>query len=157
MNAILSSCKQYRYCLTRTWHTGKGTVLFIMLNPSTANAETDDPTIRRCIGFARKWGFQQLTVGNLFALRATNPQQIKQAIDPVGPENDQHLIKMSASADGIITAWGTRGSYLNRDSHVLDLLPNTIEHLGLTKQGHPRHPLYVRADAVRIALYEENN
>ena len=150
--AVLSSCGRYRYRLHRSWFMGEGTVLFIMLNPSTADAETDDPTIRRCIGFARRWGFRSLAVGNLFAWRATEPRELKQVSDPVGPENDQHLIEMSDSANAVIAAWGAYGVYRNRNLHVLGLLESTVEHLGLTKQGHPRHPLYLRADVERMVI-----
>ena len=127
-------------------------MLFIMLNPSTADAELDDPTIRRCVGFAQRWGFQGLAVGNLFALRATDPQQLRRVADPIGPENDQHLIWMSDDADVTIAAWGTPGAFRNRDQHVLGFLKGAVEHLGLTKQGHPRHPLYLRNDAARTPL-----
>ncbi len=127
-----------------------------MLNPSTADAETDDPTIRRCIGFARKWGFQELQVGNLFAWRATDPRELKQALDPVGPENDRHLMTMSGCADVVIAAWGARGNYRNRAAEVLDLLEGTVYHLGLTKQGHPKHPLYLRADTSRVAFMKSS-
>lgn len=150
--AVLSPCGQYRYCLSRSWLLGEGTVLFIMLNPSTADAETDDPTIRRCIGFARRWGYRQLLVGNLFAWRATNPRELRRVSDPVGPENDHHLVEMSVGADAVIAAWGAHGVYRNRSQHVLGLLRNP-ESLGLTKQGHPRHPLYLRADAAREVIH----
>ena len=146
--AVLSSCGQYRYRLHRSWLTGEGTVLFIMLNPSTADAKTDDPTIRRCIGFAQRWGFRELVVGNLFAWRTTDPRELRMARDPVGPENDGHLIEMSDSADATIAAWGAHGAYHHRDLAVLGLL-KAAESLGLTKQGHPRHPLYLRADVAR--------
>lgn len=152
MRAVLSPCGQYRYCLTREWLMGEGVVLFVMLNPSTADAEADDPTIRRCIGFAQRWGFRGLAVGNLFALRATDPQQLKRVADPIGPENDRHLIWMSNGADVTIAAWGTLGAFRNRDQRVLGLLRGTVEHLGLTKQGHPRHPLYLRADVERMLM-----
>ncbi len=147
--AVLSRCGRYRYRLHRSWLMGEGTVLFIMLNPSTADAELDDPTIRRCIGFARRWGFQELVVANLFAWRATDPRELKRASDPVGPENDEHLIALSGDADAVIAAWGVHGGYKNRNWVVRRLLRGTVEHLGLTKQGHPRHPLYLRADAAR--------
>lgn len=154
MSAVLSPCGQYRYSLTRTFLMGGGRVLFVMLNPSTADAETDDPTIRRCIGFAHRWGFQELGVANLFAWRATDPRALRQALDPVGPENDQYLMMMSGCADAVIAAWGARGSYRNRAAEVLDLLKGTVEHLGLTRQGYPKHPLYLRADAARVAFGE---
>ena len=151
-SAFLSPCGLYRYSLMRTLFTGRGRVLFIMLNPSTADAEVDDPTIRRCIGFAREWGFQELEVANLFALRATDPKELRKASDPVGPENDRHLMMMSSCADAVIAAWGAHGAYRNRSRQVLGLLEGTVECLGLTKQGHPKHPLYIRADAARVPL-----
>ena len=154
MSAVLSPCGRYRYSLQRRWLTGEGTVLFIMLNPSTADAETDDPTIRRCIGFAQRWGFRELVVGNLFAYRATNPQELTQVDDPIGAENDYHLTEMSGSAVATIAAWGERGALRGRDTDVLRILTGSIEHLGLTKQGHPRHPLYLRSDTARIAFGE---
>ncbi|KKM80047.1 hypothetical protein LCGC14_1343720 [marine sediment metagenome] len=150
MSAVLSPCGRYRYSLTREFFMGAGRVLFVMLNPSTADAETDDPTIRRCIGFARRWGFRRLDVGNLFAWRATNPKEIRQVSDPVGPENDRRLMYLSECADAVIAAWGTHGAYRNRDSDVLALLAGKVEHLGLTKQGHPKHPLYLRNDVARV-------
>ena len=146
--AVLSPCGRYRYSLTREFFMGTGRVLFVMLNPSTADAETDDPTIRRCIGFARRWGFRELAVANLFAWRATYPRELRRVPDPVGPENDGHLIEMSDSADATIAAWGAHGAYHHRDLAVLGLLKGA-ESLGLTKQGHPRHPLYLRADVAR--------
>ena len=149
--AVLSPCGQYRYRLSRSWLMGEGTVLFIMLNPSTADAETDDPTIRRCIGFARRWGFRALAVGNLFALRATDPRELKRVADPVGPDNDEHLLAMAEAAAATIAAWGQFGVYLQRERHVRQMIGG-LEHLGLTKQGYPRHPLYLRADATREAL-----
>ena len=147
--AVLSPCGRYRYSLTRTWPTGRGTVLFIMLNPSTADAETNDPTIRRCIAFARRWGFRRLDVGNLFAWRATDSRELRTVSDPVGPENDRRLMHLSKCADVTIVAWGAHGAYRNRDLDVLALLTGKVEHLGLTKLGHPRHPLYLRADTAR--------
>ena len=90
-----------------------------------------------------------MAAGNLFAWRATDPRELRQVPDPVGPENDRHLIEMSGSADAVVAAWGARGNYRNRDSSVLGLLKGTVEHLGLTKRGYPRHPLYLRADAAR--------
>ena len=149
MSTVFSPCGQYRYRLSRAWLLGEGTVLFVMLNPSTADAEMDDPTVRRCMGFARRWGFQGLVVGNLFAWRATDPRELQRASDPVGPENDRHLAEMSGGADVTIVAWGAHDVQRGRASDVLGLLKGSVEHLGLTKQGHPRHPLYLRADAAR--------
>ena len=149
MSTVFSPCGRYRYRLSRAWLLGEGTVLFVMLNPSTADAEMDDPTIRRCMGFARRWGFQGLVVGNLFAWRATDPRELCRVADPIGPDNDHHLKAMSGNADAVIAAWGEWGALRGRNEHVTGLLGGVVEHLGLTKQGHPRHPLYVRADAAR--------
>lgn len=153
MSAVMSPCGRYRYRLTRKWLMGEGMVLFVMLNPSTADAEADDPTIRRCIGFAQRWGFQGLAVGNLFAWRATDPKDLRTVHDPVGIENDYHLTEMSMAAEATIAAWGVYGSYRGRDREVLPFLCD-VEHLGLTKQGRPRHPLYLRADTARTAMPE---
>src|SRR3954453_788312 len=107
-NAVISACGRYRYLLTRQVGPGTRTAVFIMLNPSTADATDDDPTIRRCIGFARQWGCGRLAVLNLFALRATDPAWMKQADNPVGPENRDWFDRtFPASHDGpVVCAWG---------------------------------------------------
>lgn len=150
--AILSSCEQYRYTLTREWDRGTPPLTFLMLNPSTANATLDDPTIGRCVGFARDRGYGALRVLNLFAFRATNPEDMMAAPDPVGLDNDQHIREafMSAAEAGapVIAAWGVKGVHAGRDATVRDLATEcgvTLMCLGTTKAGHPRHPLYVRA------------
>ena len=117
-----------------------------MLNPSTADAVRDDPTIRRCIGFARAWGYRRLVVTNLFGLRATLPAALRRAADPVGPRNNQYVMRAARGADRIVCAWGVHGALGNRAAEVLTLLGGFhVEHLGLTRHGHPRHPLYVPA------------
>lgn len=146
----------YRYTLTRgPWLNGEGTVLFVMLNPSTADELWDDPTIRRCIRFAQTWGYARLNVGNLYALRATDPRELFRAEDPVGPRNDLALIELARNADEVIVAWGaTQTPQPERAEHVLDLLEaafGPVRCLGLTPAtGRPRHPLYVAADAPRV-------
>ncbi len=116
-----------------------------MLNPSTADAERDDPTIRRCAGFARSWGFGGMTVVNLFALRATDPARLRRARDPVGRDNDRH-IAAAASAGLVVVAWGVHGRLGERDRAVLALLSGCRPGcLGTTRGGHPRHPLYLPA------------
>ena len=118
-----------------------------MLNPTTADPEKDNPTIRRCIGFAKKWGYKKLEVVNLFALCTTEPEILSQAADPVGPENNMWLKKSSSSAGIVVAAWGEQGKRLQRDKKVMQLLSGIDLHcLGNTKQGYPRHPLYVSAD-----------
>lgn len=146
--ASLSRCQTYRYSLTREWSHG-GTVVVIGLNPSTADATIDDPTVRRCVGFARSWGFGRLVIANLFAYRATHPERLALVSDPVGPMNDRCLRKAVQAADLLLVAWGNRGGFLERDRELLSWLPNP-RCLGVTNQGFPRHPLYVRSSAEPI-------
>lgn len=142
----------YRYSLTRILeHTPTRRLLFIMLNPSTATAAIDDPTIRRCIGYARRWEYGQLLIGNLFALRSTDPRNLRKVEDPIGPENDRHLVDLAFAADRIICAWGTDGGLMRRGEAVRRLLhgrfPGKPLHcLEATKFGEPKHPLYLRGD-----------
>lgn len=150
----------YRYTLQRgPWLTGQWTVLFVMLNPSTADDQRDDPTIRRCMGFAKTWGFQMMLVGNLYALRATDPHELHTAEDPIGPENDRWLARLVWEATETVVAWGaTPRPRPERAQHVLDWLEahgGPITCLGRTKDGSPRHPLYVRRDAVRETFKPE--
>jgi hypothetical protein len=140
-NATLSKCRKYRYALWRTWDDSKSYAMFIGLNPSTADETTDDPTIRRCITFARTWGYGGLCMVNLFAYRATEPSNMKTAIDPIGPENDTWLKKLAKNAGVIIAAWGNDGIFLNRSSDVKLMLPDLMC-LKLNKSGEPVHPLY---------------
>lgn len=168
-SAILSPCGLYRYRLTRTLDGGKGRLVWVMLNPSKADDEVDDPTIRRCIGFARSWDFASFDVVNLFAWRATDPVDVPlmQAPCPdvaVGPDNDRVIIEAVTGADKIIVAWGTGLPHVNgrrwtehRAKHVLAMLwikGTTPVCLGLTSKGQPRHPLMVKGDAT-LLRYEE--
>ncbi len=146
MSAYLSECRTYRYALTRDVAplTGEGTVTFIGLNPSTADEEQDDPTIRRCVGFARSWGFARLKMLNLYAFRATDPNDLFAAEDMVGPDNDCTIAKVVGGSDLVVCAWGANGTP-PRTRQVLDLV--AAPHcLGLTMHGAPRHPLYVKGD-----------
>lgn len=147
-DAIISECGKYRYLLQRSWDYRRQAVCFIMLNPSTADALKDDPTIRRCIGFARALGFGQLEVVNLFGWRATDPKELTLAIDPIGTENDTTLIASAKVCNMTICAWGVNGGYKQRDKTVIKLLrDNGIKPyaLRLSKHGHPSHPLYLPA------------
>ena len=149
MSAILSPCERYRYRLTRTLEGTGGPLLLIGLNPSTADATQDDPTIRRCIDFARRWGHSELVVANLFAFRATRPKDLKNAPEPIGAETDRILLNEAKRASRILVAWGVHGPYKSRDQEVLSLLaPFALSCLGTTKAGQPRHPLYIRADTL---------
>ena len=150
-SAEISSCGKYRYALWRDWDDGHGQLLFVGLNPSTADARVDDPTVRRCIRFAQTWGYRSVALGNLFALRSPSPRLLRGADDPVGPENDVWLDALVGAADRVVAAWGTRGSLRDRDREVLPRLGSPGA-LGVTGGGHPRHPLYLRRD-VRIQPY----
>jgi hypothetical protein len=142
---LFSPCRTYRYTLWRQLDASRaGFALFIGLNPSTADEQTDDPTIRRCKDFARRWGFGAVCVANLFAFRATRPADLKAAPAPVGPDNDRWLVRLARTADLVIAAWGMHGSFAGRDLKVAGLLDNPLVCLGLTRGGHPRHPLYLR-------------
>lgn len=145
--AYISTCKRYRYSLWRSWASKKKTkdCCFIMLNPSTADGQQDDPTVRRCINFAQRWRCTGLIIVNLFALRSTDPTKLRVARDPVGPENDVVLLTTARSASIVICAWGNYGSWNARDQRVITLLRNneiTAYALSITKQGQPQHPLF---------------
>jgi len=156
VEAIMSPCLKYRYILRREiqqpirWNKR---CLFVMLNPSTADAFIDDPTIRRCVGFAKSWGGTSMTVVNLFALRATNPKELSASNDPIGPENNEHLLEEMNShhAGGIIVAaWGAHKFATDRAAHFMAAYHQfSIFCLGQTKLGAPRHPLYVRGNKER--------
>ncbi len=154
--ATLDPTGQYRYTLWRVWDSEAPRVAFVMLNPSTADASVDDPTIRRCIGFARTWGYGSLEVVNLFAYRATSPQILRAAADPVGPDNEAHLLATRQKVTPIILAWGNQGTFLGRNQTVLEQLVNieNVYCLGLTAGGHPCHPLYLQAHTKPV-LYRE--
>jgi len=139
----------YRYSLRRVWKPENGLVNFILLNPSTADEMSDDPTIRRCIGYCDSWGYGGLIVTNLFAVRATNPEAIKTIHNPVGPENDYHLVKHAQKCNRVVCAWGNHGVYRGRDRIVVDLLFDQfriiLSYLELTRSGQPKHLLYLKA------------
>ncbi|MBF9042769.1 DUF1643 domain-containing protein [Rhodobacterales bacterium HKCCE4037] len=144
--AVYSDCELYRYSLTRVWDAGGKRALFIMLNPSTATEVQNDPTVERCERRARALGFGAFRVLNIFAWRATDPRDMRAAGDPVGPENDAAILGSLDWADAVICAWGTHGAHLGRGPAVEALLRAAgveMLHLGLSKEGHPKHPLYI--------------
>lgn len=154
-SAILSPDGAYRYRLTRSATVEgvatctRGTVCWVMLNPSTADAEVDDPTIRKCTAFTRSWGYASLVVVNLFALRSTDPSALRSYAQAIGHGNDAYIIGAAMEADLTVCAWGTKGGHLGRDAHVLRMLATVPLHaLDITKDGHPKHPLYVRGDTL---------
>jgi len=143
--AVYSDCEVYRYLLTRTWEVGPK-VLFVMLNPSTATEVQNDPTVERCERRARVLGFGAFRVVNIFAFRATDPQRMRAATDPVGPDNDAAIRDSLPWADLVVCAWGNHGLHLNRGATVETLLRQSgarLAHLGLTQANQPRHPLYL--------------
>lgn len=158
MGATIDPTGRYRYTLWREWDLNAPRIAFVMLNPSTADAATDDPTIRRCIGFARSWGYGSVEVVNLFAYRTTDPEVLRRVADPTGPENDRYLLKARRRAGEMVAAWGNRGAFRDRDRVVIRLLfdrGGVIYCLGRTRAGQPRHPLYVKGDAVPIPFEDE--
>lgn len=143
---MLSDCGRYRYSLSRAWYQGDGRVVFVMLNPSTADGQFDDPTVRKCIGFAKRWGFEALDVVNLFAWRSTKPAGLLSAEDPVGYDNDDAIFRALARAQRVVWAWG------KHDARVRRLVARRIElwafdppceqgTLGANGDGSPCHPL----------------
>ncbi|MEJ6399203.1 DUF1643 domain-containing protein [Yoonia sp. 208BN28-4] len=141
-----SDCEKYRYALTRVWDANGKTVMFIMLNPSKADELANDPTVERCERRARALGFGAFRVTNIFGWRDTDPFAMRKAAEPVGPDNDATLRDGLAWADCIICAWGTHGAHRGRGPQVAQMLHRSghqLHTLGLTKDGHPKHPLYI--------------
>jgi len=141
---------EYRYRLWRVWDENLPTALFVMLNPSTADGSEDDPTIRRCVGFAKAWGCGRLDVVNLYAYRATDPDTLRTAINPIGRMNDHHVREAAYHADPIVLAWGA-GPFRDpeRREEVMLALRRSgkrLHVLGYTKRGEPKHPLYLKGD-----------
>ncbi len=151
--AVISECGLYRYLLTRCWDIGntREDPVWIMLNPSTADADIDDATIRRCINFSKAWGYGGLQVVNLFGFRATHPRDLKKAEDPIGPDNREHVLRAVANTSTVICAWGAHGSLNGRGHEMLQQLWSWGAQpfrLGTkdTNNGHPRHPLRLAKD-----------
>ncbi len=150
--AVLSECGLYRYSLVRNWHPGLPPLTFVMLNPSTADADVDDPTIRRCVGFAKREGYGGLQVVNVFAYRATDPRELERAADPQGPENWRYISAAAQSANMIgapmVCAWGVHaGKAGSALAGKLVGLGASLVALGVTKDGSPKHPLYIAGNA----------
>lgn len=137
----------WRYRLTRSWGGDPAPLVWIMLNPSVADMNQDDPTIRRVRGFSEAFGFQGFTVVNLFAEIQTDPANLGKLVDPVGPENDDYIAQAAHGAKRIVCAWGAGCPWQYRPKAILGMLVGApLFCLGTTKDGHPRHPLYVRGD-----------
>ncbi len=155
-SASCDRSRRYRYRLRREWDASLPAIAFVMLNPSAADATIDDPTIRRCLGFARSWGYGALEVVNLFAWRAHRPSDLRKAADPIGPRNDRTLRVTARAGNDILLAWGNHGAWNDRDQAVLATLrragASRLLCLGITGAGQPRHPLYVRAATRPVAF-----
>jgi hypothetical protein len=146
--AYFDPSQRYRYTLWRTWQADLPTVVFVMLNPSTADASCVDPTVRRCLNLAQSWGFGRLEVVNLFAFRTPYPRELRRVKSPVGKDNDRFLLDAAQRANAVVLAWGNQGGWLQRDQVVLDLLQpdGRFYCLGKTQAHQPRHPLYSKRD-----------
>lgn len=149
--AKLSKCRRYRYALWRTWDQSKPYIMFICLNPSTADETTDDPTLTRCITYAKSWGYGGVCMANLFAFRATAPADMKAAKNPIGSQNDRWLEKLAHEAERVVAAWGNDGGHSGRSRQVRGLIPN-MYCLKINKTGEPAHPLYQKAHIQLIPL-----
>lgn len=145
-SAVFSDDMTYRYSLTRAWNILGGRCVFIGLNPSTADEIKNDRTVSLCISHAKSWGYGAFTMLNVFAYRSRDPKALYAIDDPVGPENDEWIVKEIRNAAIIIAAWGVQGTYKNRNEEIEKLVPQ-LHCIGMTKDGIPRHPLYVRKDA----------
>lgn len=144
-SAMFSPCRLYRYDLWRRW-SNDPVCVFIGLNPSTADATKDDPTIRKCVGYATRWGYGSICMVNLFAFRASNPKDMLAAEYPIGADNDAVLRSRVAGAAIVIAAWGKYGGYMNRGKIVMTMLSATLQCLKHNKDGSPSHPLYLPYD-----------
>lgn len=144
--ASFSPDRRYRYSLTRVWSRGP-MMTVVGLNPSTADESVLDNTLKKCVKFAHSWGYGGFHMANLFAFRATDPIDMKACFEPVGLDNDKHLVELAFASKLVLAAWGTHGGWLGRDAEVIELLTGhgvNLSCLKLTKDGHPWHPLYVK-------------
>lgn len=144
----------YRYALTRRWSEGPR-VCFVLLNPSTADAQVNDPTVRRCIGYAMDWGAGSLDVVNIFALRSTDPKGLRMVDDPVGPRNDRAILTAARRSDTIVAAWGNHGLLGGRGDFVRTMLHARgidLQMLEISGAGQPKHPLYLSGRARPVPL-----
>jgi hypothetical protein len=140
VDAVFGGDRTYRYRLSRTWDASRPTVAFVLCNPSTADATTDDRTVTRCVKYGAGMGFGRLVVVNLFALRTSSPADIDAHPNPVGPDNDAYLRAATAAADRVIVGWGNAGAKRGRSRQVVERLDTTLYAIGTTNAGHPRHP-----------------
>ncbi len=145
--ALFAPCRTWRYLLWRSLGGSGGTYLFLLLNPSTADERVNDPTVARCCTRAFRWGASRLIVANIFAFRATDPRVMKAAPDPIGPDNDQHILAAAAQASRIICGWGEHGAHMGRGRAVMTMLQDAGHDLYCLRKNlksqQPCHPLYL--------------
>lgn len=156
--ADFSDCNYYRYTLIRDYGKGEGRINFIMLNPSTANEQFNDPTVARCEQRAINGGYRRMVITNIFAFRATDPKEMMQALDPVGERNDQAIIEQACLADTVICAWGEMAKHQQRGAAVRSLLANNrikAHALKINRSGEPAHPLYLSFKLEPIPYFYE--
>ena len=156
--AEFSDDRVYRYLLGRRVSNSKRRLLFVMLNPGTADESHNDPTIRRCIGFAERWNFGTLEVANLFAFRTSYVGELRRADEPIGPDNDEWIYKALKAADRVVLAWGNNGAYMERSRQIRLMALDATQpyHLGINKTGEPKHPLYLPASTVPAPFAIDN-
>ncbi|MFH1984814.1 MAG: DUF1643 domain-containing protein [Pseudomonadota bacterium] len=142
-SAVFSPCRTWRYALWRVWGQAEAYCMWILINPSTADETDNDPTIRRCAGYARDLGFNAMCVTNLFAFVATSPVKMKRSWDPVGPDNDRWVMRLAKRAGMIIAGWGNDGKFAGRANEIRSMVPR-IHCLHMTSIGEPGHPLYLK-------------
>jgi hypothetical protein len=145
-DAIFSPCRTYRYILRREKQPTGKQIMFIGLNPSTADEINNDPTVTRCIMRAWEYGFQRFVMANIFGYRSTNPKGLRSVADPVGLENLSYILSYAKQVDQVVAAWGNHGLYLEHGSKVRSMLQHEgvpLYHLGITKANQPKHPLYI--------------
>jgi len=154
--ADFSIDRRHRYRLWREWDSTKGCAVFVGLNPSTADEKKNDPTVRRCVNYAKAWGYGRMVMLNIFSFRATDPKVMKAEPDPVGPDNDNAIIDVAKQSDLIVLCWGSHGGHLDRGRQVAMLLAAKDMEMycfGITAAGHPKHPLYLKK-SLRPVLFE---
>jgi len=146
--ATFSDCRKWRYDLWRIWDPSLQRVAFIGLNPSTADETKNDPTVKRCINYAKKWGYGGMHMLNIFGYRATDPKDMKAFSEPIGPDNSSAICTIARECELVICCWGTHGGYLGRGREVLYMLNNfmDVHCLAVTKDGYPNHPLYLKSE-----------
>lgn len=149
-SAVISPCGVYRYELRRLWDAARPKVAFIGLNPSTADADLDDPTLRRCTAFARSWGYGELIMLNLFAFRATKPAELFRADDPFGPDIDDYLCRGLSVSSLVVACWGNHGVFRGAAESIR--LHAGLHCLRLTQSGQPAHPLYLPGNLKPLPL-----